>query len=146
MQRSDFELMAPAGSREALAAAIDAKADAVYFGVGELNMRALASCAFSVNDLAQIADICRAAGVKSYLTVNTVIFDEDMRSMHDIVQSAAQAGIDAIIASDVAVIEACRRAGIEVHLITTSDLDISLLVRSENEDAAYEALRQAYEL
>ena len=118
MQRSDFELMAPAGSREALAAAIDAKADAVYFGVGELNMRALASSAFSVNDLAQIADICRAAGVKSYLTVNTVIFDEDMRSMHDIVQSAAQAGIDAVIASDVAVIEACRRAGIEVHLST----------------------------
>ena len=118
MQRSDFELMAPAGSREALAAAIDAKADAVYFGVGELNMRALASSAFSVNDLAQIADICRAAGVKSYLTINTVIFDEDMRSMHDIVQSAAQAGIDAVIASDVAVIEACRRAGIEVHLST----------------------------
>ena len=110
--------MAPAGSREALAAAIAAKADSVYFGVGELNMRALASSAFTVNDLAEVAAICRTAGVKSYLTVNTVIFDEDMPAMREIVQSAAQAGIDAVIASDVAVIEACRRAGIEVHLST----------------------------
>ena len=110
--------MAPAGSREALAAAIAAKADSVYFGVGELNMRALASSAFTVNDLAEVAAICRTAGVKSYLTVNTVIFDEDMLAMREIVQSAAQAGIDAVIASDVAVIEACRRAGIEVHLST----------------------------
>ena len=118
MQRSDFELMAPAGSREALAAAIAAKADSVYFGVGELNMRALASSAFTVNDLAEVAAICRTAGVKSYLTVNTVIFDEDMPAMRELVQSAAQAGIDAVIASDVAVIEACRSAGIEVHLST----------------------------
>ena len=110
--------MAPAGSREALAAAIAAKADSVYFGVGELNMRALASSAFTVNDLAEVAAICRTAGVKSYLTVNTVIFDEDMPAMREIVQSAAQAGIDAVIASDVAVIEACRRAGIEVLLST----------------------------
>lgn len=110
--------MAPAGSREALAAACANGADSVYFGVGKLNMRSGASSAFTIDNLAEVAQICRGHGVKSYLTVNTVIFDDDMAEMQMTVNAAKAAGIDAIIASDVAVMQYCNQAGIEVHLST----------------------------
>ena len=92
MQRSDFELMAPAGSREALAAAVQAGADSVYFGVGELNMRALASSAFTVENLPEIVGFVHEHGVKAYLTVNTVVFDEDMPEVERVLDAARAAG------------------------------------------------------
>ena len=110
--------MAPAGSRESLVAAIEAGADSVYFGVGTLNMRAGASRAFSAADLPEIVRICRERGVKSYLTLNTVVFDDDLALLQETVAAAKAAGIDAVIAADVAVIDLCRRAGLEVHLST----------------------------
>ena len=118
MKRSDFEIMAPAGSRESLAAAVQAGADAVYFGIGALNMRAHSAAAFTINDLKEIAAYCREHGVKSYLTVNTVIYDDDMAVMHEIIDGAKAAEISAVIASDVAVMTYCREVGVEVHLST----------------------------
>lgn len=118
LTREDLELMAPAGSREALMAACAAGADSVYFGVGKLNMRSAASSAFTVDNLSEIASICREHGVKSYLTVNTVIFDDDIDEMKTVVTAAKAAGIDAIIASDVAVMRFCNETGVEVHLST----------------------------
>ena len=105
---SDFEIMAPVGSRESLMAALQAGADSIYFGIERLNMRAGSASAFTIDDLREIAQICREHGVKSYLTVNTIIYDEDIALMHEIVDAARQAGISAIIASDVAVMEYCR--------------------------------------
>lgn len=118
MKRSDFEIMAPAGSRESLAAAVQTGADAVYFGIGALNMRAHSAAAFTINDLKEIAAYCREHGVKSYLTVNTVIYDDDMAVMHEIIDAAKAAEISAVIASDVAVMTYCREVGVEVHLST----------------------------
>ena len=118
MKRSDFEIMAPAGSRESLHAAINAGADAVYFGIGALNMRAHSAAAFTIEDLKEIAQLCRDKGVKSYLTVNTIIYDDDMNAMREIVDAAKAAGISAVIASDVAVMTYCREVGVEVHLST----------------------------
>ena len=118
MQRSDFEIMAPVGSRESLAAAIKAGANSVYFGIGKLNMRAHSANAFTIDDLKEIAAICHEAGVKSYLTVNTIIYSDDIAMMHEIVDAAKQAEISAIIASDVAVMTYCRQVGVEVHLST----------------------------
>ncbi len=118
MTRKDFEIMAPVGSRESLAAAIRAGADSVYFGIGRLNMRAHSACAFDINDLKDIAAVCRRHGLKSYLTVNTIIYDEDMADMHAIVDAAKAAGISAVIAGDVAVMAYCRQVGEEVHLST----------------------------
>ncbi len=118
MQRSDFEIMAPVGSRESLAAAIKAGANSVYFGIGKLNMRAHSANAFTIDDLREIAAICHEAGVKSYLTVNTIIYSDDIATMHEIVDAAKQAEISAIIASDVAVMTYCRQVGVEVHLST----------------------------
>lgn len=118
MKRSDFEIMAPAGSRESLWAAIEAGADAVYFGIGALNMRANSAAAFTIDDLREIAAICSERGVKSYLTVNTIIYDEDVEQMRSIVDAAKQAGISAVIASDVAVMQYCAQVGMEVHLST----------------------------
>lgn len=118
MNISDFEIMAPVGSRDSLAAAFAAGADSVYFGVGTLNMRSHSANHFTLADLHEIAALCREQGVKSYLTVNTIIYDEDIAQMHEIVDSACQAGISAIIASDVAVLVYCRSKGMEVHLST----------------------------
>ena len=101
---SDYEVMAPVGSRESLAAAIQAGAGSVYFGVGRLNMRAGSASAFTLDDLKEIADTCRSHGVKSYLTLNTIIYDEDMDEMRQTLDAARQAGISAIIASDMAVL------------------------------------------
>ena len=118
MKRTDFEIMAPVGSRESLAAALKAGADSVYFGIGKLNMRSHSANAFTIDDLRDIAAICREAGVKSYLTVNTIIYGEDLPTMREIVDAAHDAGISAVIASDVAVMAYCREVGQEVHLST----------------------------
>lgn len=118
LKTSDFELMAPAGSYESLRAAIEAGADAVYFGVGSLNMRAHSANHFGLNDLREIAELSKAKGVRSYLTVNTIIYGEDLSEMRRICDAALEAGIDAVIAADVAVLAYCRRIGMEVHLST----------------------------
>ena len=118
MQRSDFEIMAPVGSRESLAAAIKAGANSVYFGIGRLNMRAHSANAFTIDDLKEIALICHEHGLKSYLTVNTIIYGEDIETMHEIIDAAKEAKISAVIASDVAVMTYCRTVGQEVHLST----------------------------
>ncbi len=115
---ADFEIMAPVGSRESLAAAMQAGAGSVYFGIGRLNMRARSANTFTEADLSDIARECAARGVKTYLTVNTIIYDEDMDAMRRAVDAACQAGISAVIASDVAAMEYCRRQGMEVHLST----------------------------
>ena len=118
MNRKDFEIMAPVGSRESLAAAIHAGADSIYFGIENLNMRARSANTFSIDDLREIAATCDEHGVKSYLTVNTIIYDEDIAFMRTIVDAAHEAGISAVIAADVAVLEYCNRIGQEVHLST----------------------------
>lgn len=118
LTRRDFEIMAPAGSRESLMAAIDAGADAVYFGIGALNMRSHSAAAFTIDDLKEIARLCNERGVKSYLTVNTIIYDDDMATMREIVDAAKEAGISAVIASDVAVMQYCAQKGVSVHLST----------------------------
>ena len=115
---SDFEVMAPVGSRESLSAAIQAGADSVYFGIGQLNMRAHSANAFTIDDLRHIATECQAHGIKTYLTVNTIIYGEDIDTMHTIVDAAHQAGITAVIACDIAVMNYCRSIGQEVHLST----------------------------
>ena len=118
MERKDFEIMAPVGSRESLAAAIHAGANSVYFGIDKLNMRAHSANAFGIDDLKEIASICHENGLKSYLTVNTIIYGEDIETMHEIVDAAKEAKISAVIASDVAVMTYCRKIGQEVHLST----------------------------
>lgn len=118
MTRKDFEIMAPVGSYESLNAAISAGADAVYFGIEGLNMRARSSVNFTINDLHAIAAQCNEAGVKTYLTVNTIIYDNDVELMQRVVDAAKQAGITAIIASDIAVILYARSIGVEVHIST----------------------------
>ena len=115
---SDFEIMAPVGSRESLRAAIQAGAGSVYFGVGRLNMRAHSANTFTLDDLRDVASTCAAHGMKSYLTVNTIIYDGDMDDMHAIIDAACEAGVSAVIASDMAVITYCRSVGMEVHLST----------------------------
>ena len=118
MELKDFEIMAPVGSRESLAAAIQAGADSVYFGIGNLNMRARSAGTFTVDDLRDIARTCDAHGMKSYLTVNTIIYDRDLSPMRTLVQAARDAGISAVIAADVAVMAFAREIGQEVHLST----------------------------
>ena len=118
MNRKDFEIMAPVGSRESLAAAIHAGSDSIYFGIENLNMRARSANTFSIDDLREIAATCDEHGVKSYLTVNTIIYDEDIALMRTIVDAAHEAGISAVIAADVAVLDYCNRIGQEVHLST----------------------------
>lgn len=115
---TDFEIMAPVGSRESLAAAIQAGADSVYFGIGQLNMRSHSANHFTIDDLHDIARVCKENGMKSYLTVNTIIYGEDIDTMHQIVDAAKEADITAVIASDVAVMMYCRQVGVEVHLST----------------------------
>ncbi len=114
----EFEVMAPVGSRESLMAAIQAGADSIYFGIEKLNMRAHSASTFTINDLQEIAVLCNEHGIKTYLTVNTIIYGEDIPLMHEIIDAAKQAGITAVIASDVAVMTYCRRVGQEVHLST----------------------------
>lgn len=115
---NDFEIMAPVGSRESLAAAIQAGADSIYFGIEKLNMRAHSASTFTIDDLREIAATCNEHGIKTYLTVNTIIYNEDIPLMHEIVDAAKEAGISAVIASDVAVMTYCNKVGQEVHLST----------------------------
>ena len=118
MKRNDFEIMAPVGSYESLYAAIDAGADAVYFGIEGLNMRARSSNNFTIDDLHNIAHTCASHEVKTYLTVNTIIFDTDIEKCHAIIDAAKEASITAIIASDIAAILYARSIGVEVHIST----------------------------
>lgn len=118
MKREDFEIMAPVGSRDSLVAALQAGADSIYFGIEHLNMRAHSASSFTIDDLKEIVDICRQHGVKSYLTVNTIIYPEDMSLMRRILDAAREAQISAVIASDIAVMTYARNIGFEVHLST----------------------------
>ncbi|GAB6120888.1 peptidase U32 family protein [Dysgonomonas termitidis] len=115
---SDFEIMAPVGSYDSLTAAIQGGADSIYFGIEGLNMRARSSNNFTIDDLKQIASVCKENGLKSYLTVNTIIYDNDIALMHQIVNAAKEADLSAIIASDVSVMMYARSIGVEVHLST----------------------------
>lgn len=154
-QPSDFEIMAPVGSRESLAAAINAGADSVYFGIGQFNMRSHSANHFTIDDLREIASICSEHGIKTYLTVNTIIYGEDIDTMHQIVDAAAEAGISAVIASDVAVMTYCRQKGVEVHLSTQLNIsniealkfyaqfaDVVVLARELNMEQVAEIYRQ----
>ena len=114
----DFEIMAPAGSWESLQAGLQAGADSIYFGIESLNMRAHSAAHFSIKDLREIAGLCAAQSVKSYLTVNTIIYGEDLPLMRQICDAAKESGISAVIASDVSVLAYCRQIGLEVHLST----------------------------
>lgn len=118
MNRKDIEIMAPAGSYESLAAAIQGGADSVYFGAEQLNMRAGSANNFTLADLRNIAEISRKNGLKSYLTVNVVVYDSEIEQMHKIIDTAVLSGISAIIASDISVINYAFRSGIEVHIST----------------------------
>lgn len=150
--------MAPVGSRESLAAAINAGAQSVYFGIGQLNMRAHSASTFTIDDLREIAATCQEHGMKSYLTVNTVIYGEDIETMHQIVDAAKEAGISAIIASDVAVMTYARSINQEIHLSTQLNIsniealrfyaqfaDVVVLARELNMDQVAEIHRQVIE-
>lgn len=129
MTRKDFEIMAPVGSPESLAAALRAGADAVYFGIEGLNMRSRSSANFTTADMARIARECSALGVSTYLTVNTVIYDDDIPRMHEIIDSAREAGITAVIATDPATIQYARSRGVEVHISTQVNITNTEAVR-----------------
>ncbi len=117
-----IEIMAPVGSYESLMAAIQGGAGSVYFGVGKLNMRSKSSRNFTLKDLQQIASICSENKVKSYVTINTVVFDEELDEMHNLVDAVKNNGISAIIASDQAVIQYARKRGVEVHMSTQANI------------------------
>ncbi len=117
-----IEIMAPAGSFEALAAAIKAGADSVYFGAGELNMRARSSANFSTEDLARISRKCKKSGVKSYLTLNIVVYDSEMPQIRAICDAAKKNGISAVIASDIAVIQYAYSIGLPVHISVQANI------------------------
>lgn len=118
MERAEFEIMAPVGSYESLSAAIQGGADSIYFGIEGLNMRARSSNNFTIDDLHEIVRICNEHHIKSYLTVNTVIYDDDLVLMRRIIDAAKEAGLSAIIASDVAAMTYACSIGVEVHLST----------------------------
>ena len=154
----DFEVMAPVGSRESLVAALQAGADSIYFGIEKLNMRAHSASTFTVDDLREIAQTCAEHGVKTYLTVNTIIYGEDLPLMRQIIDAAKEARISAVIASDVAVMTYCREVGQEVHLSTQLNIsniealrfyaqfaDVVVLARELNMDQVAEIHRQAVE-
>lgn len=121
--------MAPVGSYESLRAAIDAGADAVYFGVGKLNMRSRSAANFTVEDLGRIVGIAKRAGIKSYLTVNTILYDEELDDAHRLIDAARREGIDAIIAADLAAILYAHRMGVEVHISTQCNISNSEAVK-----------------
>ena len=118
MRREEVEIMAPVGSYESLLAAIQAGAGSVYFGVEQLNMRARSSNNFTLDDLNKITEIAHSKGVKTYLTVNVVVFDSELEQLHTIIDAAKEAGISAIIASDISAIVYARQVGVEVHIST----------------------------
>ena len=147
MKRKDIEIMAPAGSYESLIAAIQGGADSVYFGVEQLNMRAASSNNFTIEDLRKIASICKKNRIRSYLTVNVVVYDHEIEQMHMIIDAAIESGISAVIASDLSVINYAYASGIEVHLSTQLNItnveslkfysqwaDVAVLARELNLD------------
>ncbi len=117
-KKQDIEIMAPVGSFESLAAAVQAKADSVYFGIEQLNMRAKSSNNFTTEDLKTIVDTCNKNNIKSYLTVNTIIYDHDVNLMRQIINTAKESGVSAIIAADQAVMNYANSIGLEVHIST----------------------------
>ncbi len=150
--------MAPVGSRESLVAAIQAGADSIYFGIGQLNMRSHSANPFTIADLKEIAAECQQHGIKTYLTLNTIIYDDDIATMRAIVDAAHEAGITAVIASDVAVMTYCRTVGQEVHLSTQLNIsnaealkfyaqfaDVVVLARELNLSQVAEIHRQVAE-
>lgn len=154
----EFEIMAPVGSYESLMAAIQGGADSVYFGIEGLNMRSRSSNNFTTDDLRRIVDICREHGIKSYLTVNTVIYGEDLPLMRTIIDAAKNAGVSAIIAADVAAMSYANSIGQEVHLSTQLNIsnaealkfyarfaDIVVLARELNLTQVHEIYRQIVE-
>lgn len=157
MNRKDIEVMAPAGSYDSLSAAIQGGADSVYFGVGQLNMRAGSADNFSLDDLHKITGICRENDLKSYLTVNIVVYDSEIGQMQNIIDTASESGITAIIASDLSAIEYAFKKGVEVHLSTQLNIsnsaalkfyskwaDVAVLARELNLDQVkyiYESIR-----
>ncbi|MCM1515887.1 MAG: U32 family peptidase [Paraprevotella sp.] len=158
MNRQDFEIMAPVGSQESFAAALRAGADSIYFGIENLNMRAHSASTFTIDDLKRIARECSICGVKSYLTVNTIIYGEDLPLMRRILDAAREAGISAVIASDIAVMSYCNAIGQEVHLSTQLNIsniealrfyarfaDVVVLARELNLDQVEEIYRHIVE-
>ncbi len=154
----NIEVMAPAGNFESLMAAIQGGADSVYFGVGHLNMRAKSTVNFTVDDLPEIVDRCKANKVKTYLTVNTVLYDEDIVHMQQTIDAASRAGVSAIIASDQAAIIYARQQGVEVHLSTQLNIsntealkfysnwaDVAVLARELNLDQVSNITKNIYE-
>ncbi len=154
----EYEIMAPVGSPESLAAALRSGADSIYFGIENLNMRAHSASTFTIDDLRRIARECNVFGVKSYLTVNTIIYGDDLPLMRHILDAAREAGIDAIIASDVAVMTYCRKIGLEVHLSTQLNIsniealrfyaqfaDVVVLARELNMEQVADIYRQIQE-
>jgi len=152
------EIMAPAGSFESLMGAIQGRADSIYFGAGNLNMRSRSSQNFSIEDLHRIASICKENGLKSYLTLNTVIFDNEMEQMQEMAQAAKAAGITAIIASDPSVIAYSSSIGMELHLSTQCNVtnteavryysrfaDVIVLARELNVKQVKEITRRIYD-
>ena len=116
MDRKELEIMAPAGSFDCLQAAIQGGADSVYFGVGRLNMRSHSANNFSAEDLPEVVRICRENGIKSYLTLNIVLYQSDLQDAYRTLDAAREAGVTAVIASDMAAIAYCLRIGLEVHI------------------------------
>lgn len=158
MDIQEYEIMAPVGSRESLAAAIQAGAGSIYFGIGQLNMRSHSANHFTIEDLKEIAETCNKRGIKTYLTVNTVIYGEDINTMHEIIDAAKAANITAAIVSDVAVMVYCRQVGLEVHLSTQLNIsniealkfyaqfaDVAVLARELNMEQVAEIYRQIEE-
>ena len=129
MDRKELEIMAPAGNFECLHAAIQGRADSVYFGVGKLNMRSHSAANFQPEDLAEVVRICREAGVRSYLTLNITLYEEELDAMRSALDAAKAAGVDAVIASDMAAIEYCRKVGLEVHISTQLSISNSQSLR-----------------
>lgn len=135
MIRNDIEIMSPAGNFEALTAAIQGGANAVYFGVGELNMRSHSANNFSVEDLPEIVSRCNQSKVKSYLTLNIVLYDEDLEPMRNTIDAAKNAGVTAVIASDMSAILYSRKVGLEVHISTQLNISNAESVRYHSQFA-----------
>ena len=129
MKRTDIEIMAPVGSYESLRAAIAAGANSVYFGIGQLNMRSASAANFTADDMAEINRIAHENGVKTYLTINTIIYDTELALMHSVVDRAKEEGVDAIIASDMSVILYAYQVGVEVHISTQCNISNSEAVK-----------------
>jgi U32 family peptidase len=122
MRRDDFEIMAPVGSWETLRAAIEAGTDSVYFGVGKLNMRSQSTVNFTFDDFEEIVALCNQHHVKTYLTINTVLYDDDLVLMRELVDAAKKHRVSAVIVSDIAAINYARSTGVEVHISTQQSI------------------------